>query len=103
MLLSELLGTHVVTTEGDELGRVHDVLLVQDGPIGANGRAQLRLHALAVGRRSLGTRLGYAQGKVDGPWILRTLFRKRPMVVPWSAIVRRGHEEIQVDASRLDR
>jgi hypothetical protein len=49
MRLSELVGTRVVTTEGDDLGRVHDVKLVQDGPLGVHGAAGLRLHALAVG------------------------------------------------------
>ena len=37
MLLSDLLGVPVVTIDGDELGRVHDVVLVQDGPMGATG------------------------------------------------------------------
>ena len=66
MLLSELLGVQVVTTDGDELGHVHDVVLVQDGPMGANGRAGLRLHALAVGSRSLGSQLGYSPGDGRG-------------------------------------
>jgi hypothetical protein len=102
MLLSELVGARVVTTSGDELGRVHDVLLVQDGPVGANGRAGLRLHALAVGRRSFGTKLGYAQGTVQGPWILRALLRKAPRLVPWRSVVERDGERIVVDAERLE-
>jgi hypothetical protein len=102
MLLSELVGARVVTTEGDDLGRVHDVLLVQDGPMGANGRAGLRAHALAVGRRSLGMQLGYAQRRVDGPWMLRKLFRTPPLLVPWPAIVQRDHERIVVDGAQLE-
>ena len=99
MLLSELLGVQVVTTDGDELGRVRDVVLVQDGPMSANGRAGLRLHAIAVGSGSFGSRLGYAQGTVRGPWVLRQLLHRPPRLVPWSSIVRRGADRIVVDAS----
>ena len=99
MLLSELLGVQVVTTDGDELGRVHDVVLVQDGPVGANGRAGLRLHALAVGSRSLGSQLGYSQGTVTGPWLLRRLLHRPPRLIPWPAIVQRDEHRIVVDPS----
>jgi hypothetical protein len=99
MLLSDLLGVQVVTADGDELGRVHDVVLVQDGPMGAQGRAGLRLHALAVGARSLGSQLGYAQGTVQGPWLLRRLFHRPPRLIPWLAIVERDDERIVVDPS----
>ena len=101
MLLSDLLGVQVVTADGDELGRVHDVVLVQDGPVGANGRAGLRLHALAVGSRSLGSQLGYSQGTVTGPWLLRRLFHRPPRLVPWPAIVQRDDEHIVVDPALL--
>jgi hypothetical protein len=102
MLLSDLLGTAVVTADGESLGHVHDVLVVQDGPLGARGTAGLRLHALAVGSRSFGTRLGYAQGTVRGPWLLRTLFSKPPRLVPWEAIMRHDPDRIGVDRARLD-
>jgi hypothetical protein len=101
MLLSDLLGVQVVTTTGDDLGRVHDVLVVQDGPVNARGQAGMRLHALAVGKRSFGTQLGYAQGTVRGPWLLRVLLYKPPALVPWPAIVQRDAERIVVDASVL--
>ncbi len=99
MLLSDLLGVQVLTADGDELGRVHDVVLVQDGPMGANGRAGLRLHALAVGSRSLGSQLGYAQGTVQGPWLLRRILHRPPRLIPWLAIVARDDERIVVDPS----
>jgi hypothetical protein len=102
MLLSELVGVNVVTTDDEELGRVHDVLLVQDGPIGANARAGLRLHALAVGSRAFGSQLGYTQGTVEGPWLLRKLLSRPPQLIPWSAVLRRDEHRIVVDASALD-
>jgi hypothetical protein len=103
MLLSELLGMQVVSTDGDDLGHVHDVVLVQDGPMGANGRAGLRLHAIAVGRRSFGARLGYAQDTVQGPWLLRRLLRRPPRLVPWPAVVQRDEHRIVVDPSLYDK
>src|SRR6266496_3225726 len=96
MRLSELVGIEVVTTDGEQLGRVHDVLLVQDGPVGAQGTAALRLHALAVGTRSFGTQLGYTPGTVEGPWVLRKLFARPPALVPWDAIVERDRDRIVV-------
>ena len=102
MRLSELLGTTVVTTDGETLGRVHDVMLVQDGPMGSLGTAALRLHSLAVGKRSLGAQLGYSQGTVEGPWLLKQLFARPPRVVPWRAVVDRDRERIVVDPDRFD-
>jgi hypothetical protein len=101
MLLSDLLGTTVVTSDGESLGQVHDVLVVQDGPVGARGTAGLRLHALAVGSRSFGTRLGYAQGTVRGPWLFRRMFGTSPRLVPWHAIVQRDDERIVADRALL--
>jgi len=96
MKLSELLGRDVVTVDGVSLGKVHDVLLVQDGPIQANQSAALRLHALAVGRRSYGTKLGYTQGTVSGPWFLKRLFHREPTIIPWHDVVSRGDDRIVV-------
>ena len=97
MRLSELVGTEVVSTDGEWLGHVHDVMLVQDGPLGASGTAGLRLHALAVGTRAFGTRLGFTQGTVEGPWLLKALFAREPLLVPWGAIIERSEERIVVD------
>ena len=99
MLLSDLLGVDVVTADGEGLGRVHDVVLVQDGPMDAHGRAGLRLHAIAVGSRSLGSQLGYAQGTVQGPWLLRRLLHRPPRLIPWLAIVEHDDDRIVVDPS----
>src|SRR4051794_24705104 len=104
MKLNELLGREVVTSDGTSLGKVHDALLIQDGPLLAGGTtAAFRLHALAVGRRAFGAQLGYYQGTVDGPWLLKWLFRHRPTMVPWGAVLSlQGDHQILVDASRLD-
>jgi hypothetical protein len=67
MRLGDLLGADVVDEAGQSAGRVHDVRLVQDGPlIGAFG-ASLRVAGLIVGRRGIGTRLGYERRELQGP------------------------------------
>ena len=69
--------------------------------MGANGQAGLRLHALAVGKRSFGTQLGFTQGTVEGPLLLKALFARAPRLVPWGAIVERDEHRIVVDATVL--
>jgi hypothetical protein len=45
------------------------------------------VHDVVVGRRSLGTRLGYDRGDVAGPWLLKLLFVRRPPTrIRWSAV-----------------
>jgi hypothetical protein len=87
MRLSDYLGCQVLDADGVRLGRVLDAHLVADGaPCGAFGRS-LRMHELIVGRGSLGARLGLDRSRVDGPWLLKTLFsRRRLRRVPWDAI-----------------
>ena len=71
MRLSDLLGAEVVDEAGRNAGHVHDVRLVQDGPlVGAFG-AGLRVDGLIVGRRSIGARLGYERRKMRGPLLVK--------------------------------
>src|SRR5215204_771038 len=50
MRLTDLLGAEVVDRRGQPAGRVHDVRLVQDGPLIGGSGAGLRLDGLIVGR-----------------------------------------------------
>jgi sporulation protein YlmC with PRC-barrel domain len=73
MRLSDLLGADVVDEAGRSAGHVHDVRLVQDGPlVGAFG-ASLRVDGLIVGRRSIGARLGYERRQMRGPLLVKLL------------------------------
>ena len=96
MRLTDLLGLHVVTASGRHLGTVHDALLVQDGPVRGSVQATFRLHALAVGRRSFGTRLGFVAGHVETPALLERLLGEDLVVVPWDAILDRDAEHLTV-------
>jgi hypothetical protein len=92
MRLTELLGAEVVDQAGQLAGRVHDVRLVQDGPLLAGGfGASLRLDGLIVGRRAVGARLGYERRRMKGPLPVRLLFGRRHhdgRYVEWERIER---------------
>lgn len=76
MRLSDLLGCEVRDEDGTALGEISDVRIVQDGPVRAGLQAGFRLDALVVGRGGLAERLGYIRSRVNGPWVLRTLFTR---------------------------
>ena len=71
MRLSDLLGADVVDEAGRSAGHVHDVRLVQDGPLVGGFGASLRVGGLIVGRRSIGARLGYERREMRGPLVVK--------------------------------
>jgi hypothetical protein len=88
--ISDLLNRAVVDAAGTELGRVHDVRLVQDGPLLEGVQAAFRLDGLVVGGGTLGIRLGYHRNQVRGPAPLRALFtrlERRAHYAPWREVV----------------
>jgi hypothetical protein len=107
MRLSDLLSAEVVDEGGQRLGSVHDVRLVQDGPLIGSFGAALRLAGLVVGRRGLGTTLGYARAGAKGPLLLKLLFTRLhsgDRFVPWDrvATVEPGRVTITGVAADLD-
>ena len=88
-LLSELLRSEVVDSDGRKLGSVDDVRLVQDGPILPGFGAALRVDGLVVGAGSLAVRLGYHRQRVKGPALLEAIFgrlERRAHFVPWELV-----------------
>jgi hypothetical protein len=71
---AELLGLPVVGPGGEQLGKVLDVRLVQDGPL-LGAFAALRIEGLIVGTRRTASRLGYDRFDVHGPWLLAVCVR----------------------------
>jgi hypothetical protein len=89
MRLTELLGAEVVDQAGRSAGRVHDVRLVQDGPLMGGFGAGLRLGGLIVGRRAVGARLGYERREMHGPLLVKLLagwLRHDGRFVAWDQI-----------------
>jgi hypothetical protein len=76
MRISDLLASDVHQADGTRVGQVHEVRVVQDGPLVNGLQAAFRIDAVIVGRGSLGVRLGYHADHVRGPWLLNMLFRR---------------------------
>jgi len=76
---ADLLGLPVVGPGGEELGRVLDVRLVQDGPL-LGAFATLRIEGFVVGHHRVASRLGYDRVDAQGPkpvwWAVRALARR---------------------------
>ena len=105
MRLSDLLEVEVVDRNGDRIGHVHDVRLVQDGPPLGTWGAALRLEALVVGRGSVGTRLGITRQKMKGPWILKLLFarqRASRVLIPWDRVREVGADQVTADCTAAE-
>ena len=88
MRLSDLLDSEVLDADGKTVGHVHDVRMVQDGPIQGTFGAALRVQGLVVGRPALGARLGLDRADVKGPWILKAFFRaiRTDLFVEWERV-----------------
>jgi hypothetical protein len=89
MHLSDLLHSRVLDADGAHVGAVEDVRMVQDGPLLLPFGAAFRVEGLMVGRRSIGTRLGYVRGGLRGPWLLRVIFsalERRACYAAWDDV-----------------
>jgi len=91
MRLAELLDSTVVDVDGETVGSVEDVRLVQDGPLLEGFGAALRVEGLIVGRGRIAARLGYRDHRVSRPVLLKLLFtamQARARYVPWQEVHR---------------
>ena len=92
MHLSEVLNARVRTADGEDLGRVADVRLVQDGPMLPLATQQaLRVDGILVTRRGpLFERFGLDRREaMTGPWPLTAIARvlhRSLRLVPWADI-----------------
>ncbi|HEX2383180.1 MAG TPA: hypothetical protein VHI95_11120 [Acidimicrobiales bacterium] len=104
MRLSELLDLDVVDENGTRAGHVHDVRLVQDGPVGAGFDAALRVQGLVIGRGAVGIRLGYGRTLNRGPWLIRVLLSARhdSKYVPWGRVRSIDEDGIVIAGSAAD-
>ena len=99
MRLADLIGSWVVDVNGEEIGEVGDVWLVQDGPpMGVLG-ATLRFDRLVIGRFGLASRAGYDRPDVRGPAIIARPLRRRTehrLVVSWPDIAAIEERQIRL-------
>jgi sporulation protein YlmC with PRC-barrel domain len=105
MRLTDLLGAEVVDRAGRSAGRVHDVRLVQDGPVVGGFGAGLRLHGLIVGRRAIGARLGYERRTMHGPLLVKLVagwLHHDGRLVPWDRVEAITEGRIHISGSADD-
>ena len=105
MRLNDLLGAEVVDQAGRSAGRVHDVRLVQDGPVLSGFGAGLRVDGLVVGRRAVGARLGYERGRMRGPLLVKLVagwLRRDGRYVPWDRVEAVAEHRIHIAGSADD-
>ena len=105
MRLTELLGAEVVDQAGRSAGRVHDVRLVQDGPLMGGFGAGLRLDGLIVGRRAVGARLGYGRRQMHGPLLVKLLagwLHHDGRFVAWDRVRAIEPDRIHISGSAAD-
>ncbi len=91
MRLSEILDCTVFDTAGAKVGGVNDVRLVQDGPYIEGFGNGLRVEGIVAGPGKVAERLGFHRGGVEGPWMLRVIFRsleKRGRYIPWQHVAK---------------
>lgn len=89
MRMGDLLESRVADADGRDLGVVHDVRLVQDGPLLEGFGHALRVDGLVVGPGSWAVRLGYLRHGVKGPWLVKALAQaveRRTRFVPWGDV-----------------
>lgn len=95
MRLSELLNSQVVSERGETLGPVRDVRVRQE-------ERGFRVTGLVIGGGALAWPAhawGYAEGRAQGPWLLRALTRPATRVarfVPAERVADWGPGEVRV-------
>jgi sporulation protein YlmC with PRC-barrel domain len=102
MRLSDLLGAEIVDENGHSGGDVHDVRLVQDGPVIGTFGASLRLVGLIVGRRATGARFGYRRRAMKGPLLVKLLagwLYHEGRYVPWDRVRAIEQDRILISGS----
>ncbi|MEA2497955.1 MAG: hypothetical protein QOH26_360 [Actinomycetota bacterium] len=102
MRLSDLLGEEVFDVDGRRVGKVHDVRVVQDGPLIGTFGAAFRIDGLIVGKGSLGARMGFDRSEMKGPYLLKVFFNARhagTKYVPWDSVA--AIEEGKISLNRV--
>jgi hypothetical protein len=95
----------VVDEAGGDAGSVHDVRLIQDGPVQSAFGAAFRVQGLIVGPPIGGTRLGYGRQGMTGPALLavpRRVLRRRLRFVPWDRVAGVGAGVVRISGWGAD-
>jgi hypothetical protein len=103
--MSELCRAEVFDRDGECLGNVNDVRLVQDGTLLSPFGNALRVDGLIVGSGALAIRLGFHRHNIHGPWLLKSLaqrFERRAFFIPWTNVENFDHGAIRLNTTKHD-
>jgi sporulation protein YlmC with PRC-barrel domain len=103
MRLNELLGHRVLDADGNELGGVADVRLVQDGPLLVSMQRSLRIDGLIVVENRATRLFGYERHV--GPELLRRLVHRRlgeVWYLPWTEVEQISGGTVTTTVRRTD-
>ncbi|MGW9412425.1 PRC-barrel domain-containing protein [Arthrobacter cupressi] len=98
MILTDVLGSRVLNSEGDLLGRVADARFVLDQPPGQL-LAGARLQGLIVSPHSAGSFMGYERNDVTRPWPIAQILKwwhRGSFLVLWEDIEIMGPETVRL-------
>lgn len=101
MRLTDLLGRRVIDADGNEIGGVADVRLVQDGPLQPSMRAAYRVDGLIVVEKHATQLFGYERHV--GPALLRWLVHRHlgdVWYLPWADVARISETQVEIHATR---
>jgi hypothetical protein len=102
---SDILESVVLDADGQEVGQVHDIRMVREGPIQGVFGPGYRVQGLVVGPAATGVRLGFDRSNMDGPALLKSLFRRihrHARLVDWSLIETMTEGEIRLRVRRKE-
>lgn len=99
MILSDILGSRVHSSEGSYLGRVADARFVLDDPPPGQLLAGARLLGILVSPHSAGSFMGYERQDVNRPWPWAQLlewWHRGSFLVLWEDIEAMGPEKVRL-------
>lgn len=103
MRMAELAGAALIDSTGREVAVVHDLRLVQDGPVHeGTARAAYRVRGLVVGHGTLGLFLGYGGREVTGPALLSVplgRLARRARFVDWTLVEEISPGRVRISCS----
>src|SRR5438477_1077354 len=105
MRVSDILECTVVDADGREVGQVHDIRMVREGPVQGVFGPAYRALGLVIGPAAIGVRLGFGRTSLRGPAPLKSLFRwihREGRFVEWSAIESIGDRKIRLRVRSQD-
>lgn len=105
MRYTDLVGATVYASDGERIGKVHDVGFQRCRL--ADGRTEFRLISLECSDSlAIGHRFGFGTGDMAGPWPLDRIFgvlrRRSVRIVAWGHVARTRPGRIDLRRTRTD-